>query len=100
MCQCYSPPEGYIPTMKKPLLGHSYSCESEDNSLDDAVGPNRFIIPFIACGDLSGFDTEKSYDLYAGEKSHLPTQPPINPSYQEAISLRKQKLVNQKNKKP
>ncbi len=25
------------------------------------VGINRVIVPFLACGDLSGFDSDKSY---------------------------------------
>ena len=30
------------------------------NSLE---GPNRVIVPFLACGDLSGFDSDKTYPL-------------------------------------
>jgi tRNA (cytidine32/guanosine34-2'-O)-methyltransferase len=46
VCQNYSPPEGYVPTMANPLLDFHYSG---DNQL---TGPNRTIVPFIACGDL------------------------------------------------
>ena len=35
VCQKYSPPEGYVPTMINPLLDHSYT---DFNSLE---GPNR-----------------------------------------------------------
>lgn len=28
-------------------------------------GPNRVIVPFLACGDLSGFDSDKTYPLQA-----------------------------------
>ena len=30
---------------------------------DELVGVNRFIVPFLACGDLSGFDSDQSYPL-------------------------------------
>ena len=26
-------------------------------------GPNRVIVPFLACGDLSGFDSDMTYPL-------------------------------------
>ena len=53
VCQNYHPPEGYVPTMINPLLDHSYT---DFNSL---TGPNRVIVPFLACGDLSGWLTIK-----------------------------------------
>jgi tRNA (cytidine32/guanosine34-2'-O)-methyltransferase len=46
VCQNYSPPKGYVPTMANPLLDFHYSNENE------LTGPNRMIVPFIACGDL------------------------------------------------
>jgi tRNA (cytidine32/guanosine34-2'-O)-methyltransferase len=27
------------------------------------VGPNRVIVPFLACGDLSAYDSDQTYDL-------------------------------------
>lgn len=46
VCQNYSPPEGYVPTMANPLLDFHYNGENQ------LTGPNRMIVPFIACGDL------------------------------------------------
>lgn len=46
MCQGYQPPEGYTPTMANPLLDLQY------DSMNELTGPNRTIVPFIACGDL------------------------------------------------
>lgn len=43
--------------MNNPLLSDSYS---DQNNL---VGSNRFIVPFMACGDLSGFDSDATYSL-------------------------------------
>lgn len=58
VCQNYSPPEGYVPTMVNPLLDLSY-----DGSWQDLEGPNRVIVPFLACGDLSAYDSDMTYPL-------------------------------------
>jgi tRNA (cytidine32/guanosine34-2'-O)-methyltransferase len=57
VCRRFNPPVGYVPTMSEPLLDHSYG---ESNQL---TGVNRAIVPFVACGDLSGYDADMSYDL-------------------------------------
>ncbi|PVD37030.1 hypothetical protein C0Q70_04023 [Pomacea canaliculata] len=92
VCQNYSPPPGYIPNMSNPLLDHHYDVDF--NSLE---GPNRVIVPFLACGDLSGFDSDKTYplELVKGQEYsyHEPTQLPINPPYKEACYLRKNDLL-------
>uniref|UniRef100_A0A0B7AHG6 Putative tRNA (cytidine(32)/guanosine(34)-2'-O)-methyltransferase n=2 Tax=Arion vulgaris TaxID=1028688 RepID=A0A0B7AHG6_9EUPU len=84
VCQNYSPPEGYVPNMSNPLLDLHY---------ENLEGPNRVIVPFLAYGDLSGFDSDMTYslELEPGETYvyHEPTQSPINPPYQEACHLRK-----------
>lgn len=41
------------------LIQFSYSID-EHNCLE---GPNRLITPFIACGDLSGYDADMTYPL-------------------------------------
>lgn len=43
----YNPPEGYVPTMINPMLQLDYNFDFD--SLD---GVNRFVVPYIACGDL------------------------------------------------
>ena len=63
MLQGFSLPEGYTPTMASPLLDHAYG---EDNVL---VGSNRAIVPFVACGDLSGLDSDQSYPLELGARA-------------------------------
>jgi len=96
VCQNLALPAGFAPTMDLPLLGSNYS-EANDNDVEvekdyrnDLVGINRIIIPFMACGDLSGLDSDQSYALSkeAGE-SLQPTQLPINPSYKEAIQRKR-----------
>ena len=36
-----------------------------DVDFNNLEGPNRVIVPFLACGDLSGFDSDKTYPLQA-----------------------------------
>lgn len=59
VCQNYCPPEGYTPTMANPLLDHQY-CD-----WNQWEGPNRVIVPFLACGDLSAYDSDMTYPLDA-----------------------------------
>ncbi|XP_036918301.1 putative tRNA (cytidine(32)/guanosine(34)-2'-O)-methyltransferase isoform X1 [Sturnira hondurensis] len=88
VCQGYDPPEGFLPDLTKPLLDHSY--DPDFNQLD---GPSRIIVPFVTCGDLSSYDSDRSYPLDLEDGSEYkytpPTQPPISPPYQEACSLKK-----------
>jgi tRNA (cytidine32/guanosine34-2'-O)-methyltransferase len=48
----------------------------------------RWIAPFIACGDLSAFDSDASYKLPEDYVSLDPVQPPIAPPYKRAIEMR------------
>ncbi|XP_059013820.1 putative tRNA (cytidine(32)/guanosine(34)-2'-O)-methyltransferase isoform X3 [Mustela nigripes] len=88
VCQGYDPPEGFLPDLTKPLLDHSY--DPDFNQLD---GPTRIIVPFVTCGDLSAYDSDRSYPLDLEDGSEYkytpPTQPPISPPYQEACTLKK-----------
>ena len=45
----------------------------------------------MACGDLSGWDADRSYALDAGAYTPLaPVQMPIDPPYREAIARAKE----------
>jgi len=87
VCQNYSPPEGYLPTMVNPLLDHSYT---DFNQLE---GVNRIIVPFLACGDLSAYDSDRTYglDIREGEEYKYlpPTQAPIDPPYKKAVDMKR-----------
>ncbi|KAK5987787.1 tRNA (cytidine(32)/guanosine(34)-2'-O)-methyltransferase [Cladobotryum mycophilum] len=48
----------------------------------------RWIAPFIACGDLSAFDSDASYQLPEDYVSLDPVQPPIAPPYKRALEIR------------
>ncbi|XP_050997554.1 putative tRNA (cytidine(32)/guanosine(34)-2'-O)-methyltransferase [Acomys russatus] len=92
VCRGYDPPEGFIPDLTRPLLDHSY--DSDFNQLD---GPSRFIVPFVTCGDLSAYDSDRSYPLNLEDGSEYkytpPTQPPIAPPYEEACKLKKNRQL-------
>ncbi|KAI0477217.1 FtsJ-like methyltransferase-domain-containing protein [Xylariaceae sp. FL0804] len=49
----------------------------------------RWIAPFVACGDLSAFDSDASYRLPPGHVPLDPVQPPTAPPYRRAIEMRK-----------
>lgn len=56
-------------------------------------GSNKVYIPFLACGDLSGYDSDRSYPLTSTEggsyQSLDPVQPPIAPPYKTALEMKK-----------
>ncbi|KAK6468467.1 putative tRNA (cytidine(32)/guanosine(34)-2'-O)-methyltransferase [Huso huso] len=96
VCQGYTPPEGYVPNMSNPLLDHCY-----DVDFNQLEGPNRVIVPFLACGDLSAYDSDRTYPLQLDPNKAYqylpPTQPPIQPPYQKACLLRKHNLLAKEN---
>ena len=64
VCRGFNPPVGFVPSMDALLLDHKYSNSGDDSSnTNTLLGPNAIIVPFVACGDLSGFDADKSYPL-------------------------------------
>jgi tRNA (cytidine32/guanosine34-2'-O)-methyltransferase len=95
VCQSFSPPEGYVPP---PHLSSWLDASYGDGN--EMLGPNNLVVPFVACGDLDGFDADQSYPLelsHAGGDDgtqttqasgsgasyvyHAPCQPPIRPQY-------------------
>lgn len=56
VCQGYDPPEGFIPDLTRPLMNHSYDFKQ-------LHGPARVIVPFVTCGDLSAYDSDRTYSL-------------------------------------
>ncbi|CAF9933428.1 MAG: hypothetical protein ALECFALPRED_005587 [Alectoria fallacina] len=57
---------------------------------DDEEDKNRWIAPFVACGDLSAWDADATYHLPKGRVSLDPVQPPTAPPYKRALELRRQ----------
>ena len=51
----------------------------------------RQLVPFLACGDLSGWDPDQSHDLPSEDYQSLPpVQPPTQPAYREAVQQQRQ----------
>lgn len=104
VCQQYRPPVGYTPQMINPMQSTAVQFDSDDGEMSDV---NRLVIPFIVCGDLRGFDADKTYGLELGGGSGTAdeyryrevVQKPIAPAYKEileitkSLSLRHQALV-------
>ncbi|KAL8768828.1 MAG: hypothetical protein Q9209_005009 [Squamulea sp. 1 TL-2023] len=60
--------------------------EFEDDEKDD----KRWIAPFVACGDLSAWDSDATYHLPKDRVSLDPVQPPTAPPYKRALEMRRQ----------
>ncbi|GFS90256.1 hypothetical protein NPIL_43041 [Nephila pilipes] len=88
VCEEYDPPEDYVPNMMNPLLDLQY------DDFNQLTGVNRLIVPFVACGDLSAFDSDRTYPLQLKDAENYayrpPTQVPIDPPYKEAVMLKRQ----------
>jgi tRNA (cytidine32/guanosine34-2'-O)-methyltransferase len=96
------PLEGGFDTMDKERIGvgglspnsdGDSSCKTEDNSF------HRCIVPFLACGDLSGYvppgiqfmDSNKSYPIDKTSSEYIePISPPIKPPYEMSIAKAKE----------
>ncbi|CEJ85700.1 Putative tRNA (Uridine-2-o-)-methyltransferase trm7 [[Torrubiella] hemipterigena] len=61
--------------------------DNEDSTEQNDLA-TRWIAPFIACGDLSAFDSDASYQLPEDYVSLDPVQPPIAPPYKRAVEMR------------
>lgn len=57
VCQKYKPPEGFDPKLITPYL------DVNNKDFSSLTGVNKKIIPFLVCGDLSGFDSDTTYPL-------------------------------------
>ncbi|KAF6227943.1 hypothetical protein HO133_007671 [Letharia lupina] len=61
-----------------------------DLESDGEEDKNRWIAPFVACGDLSAWDADATYHLPKDRVSLDPVQPPTAPPYKRALELRRQ----------
>ncbi|MCJ1309795.1 hypothetical protein MMC25_003456 [Agyrium rufum] len=118
VCEGFSLPEGYTIDPQKPLgqgaeLPQRPKVSELDTTKDgawedgqrrktseggitvvefenDEEDDNRWIAPFVACGDLSAWDSDATYQLPKDRISLDPIQPPTAPPYKRALELRKQ----------
>ena len=86
VCRQFHLPDDFVPNIDEPF---TYTYERSLLSQEKLSS----IIPFIACGSLDGFDSDKTYPL-ENEQAYLePVQPPIHPAYEEACALKKTKKL-------
>lgn len=118
VCINFQPPEGFQASLEEPLgVGNRLSdmLEEKQQSAQDSIPQKRqwssdedgieeievedltvdptkdlrWVAPFVACGDLSAFDSDASYRLPDDHVSLDPVQPPTAPPYKRAIELRR-----------
>ncbi len=84
MCQHFSPPEGFVASEVFSKIGQAGAGELGTRA--SAAGyQERLAVPFLACGDLRGWDSDQSYDLEDPAYVLLePVQPPTAPPYLRA----------------
>ncbi|KAF3095853.1 hypothetical protein TWF102_006850 [Orbilia oligospora] len=103
VCENYTPPEGFQPSLGNPIWTgptrqEDIAGQIAEVSLDDAPS-GRWIAPFVACGDLSEWDSDATYQLPDTDENGVkrvsidPIQPPTAPPYKTAIEMRR-KLGN------
>lgn len=54
------------------------------------AGFDRLVVPFVACGDLCGFDSDTTYETQQGAESLPPVAPPLSAPYLDALKRRQQ----------
>jgi tRNA (cytidine32/guanosine34-2'-O)-methyltransferase len=117
VCEGFCPPEGFkasldtplgagtqIPASDQPLpkdttvtrkvkedgaIELDLGSEEETDGPDVEGGGARWIAPFLACGDLSAYDSDATYNLPKDRVSLDPVQPPTAPPYKRALEMRK-----------
>lgn len=114
VCQGFEMPKGYKLDPERPVgLGARIPLPPGKDNKDDFVSgqrktvtengvtvlelesegedSNRWIAPFVACGDLSAWDADATYQLPKDHVSLDPVQPPTAPPYKRALELRRQR---------
>ncbi len=85
VCQNYSPPDGFQPgDLQRVLQAAAAAAALEGDGLRQSV-------PFVACGDLSGWDADQSYSLPPDYVALPPLQPPTAPAYADAKARQRAK---------
>jgi tRNA (cytidine32/guanosine34-2'-O)-methyltransferase len=59
VCRNYQPPRDYEPQLLTKFIEDGFSYV-DGQSIDEM---HRKLIPFVACGDLSGYDADRTYSL-------------------------------------
>lgn len=80
--------EGFIDGQKRTVRDDGTAVAELDSDSEDDM---RWIAPFVACGDLSAWDSDATYHLPKDRISLDPVQPPTAPPYKRALELRRQR---------
>jgi tRNA (cytidine32/guanosine34-2'-O)-methyltransferase len=119
VCEGFCPPEGFTASLDSPLgagtklpdtrqhsrtdparrvredgvveieLGSESDTEAEGEGQGAENAGSRWIAPFLACGDLSAYDSDATYHLPKDRVALDPVQPPTAPPYKRALEMRK-----------
>ena len=84
----YSPPPKFSPK----ALSDYLQSDWDPLVLDDQGDFNRKWIPFMAQGDLSGWDSETTFPFGEEYAYTRPVQPPTEPPYKDALELKRSNL--------
>lgn len=83
VCRGFHVPEGFDVNQFALCLSGVYSKEQFTTPLEGQI------VPFLACGDLCGYDSDKSYPLHLNADEefvyHPPVQKPIHPPYSDYL---------------
>ena len=82
--------EHFIDGQKREPKDDGVTVVEFEESEDEGNG-NKWIAPFVACGDLSAWDADATYHLPKDHVSLDPVQPPMNPPYKTALEERRKK---------
>lgn len=82
VCQNYAPPASFVPSALREVLQRVDAGYPEKQN-SEAM---RKLVPFVACGDVGGWDADGTYALPSeGYEILPPVQPPTAPFYQSAL---------------
>ncbi|ESL08294.1 ribosomal rRNA methyltransferase [Trypanosoma rangeli SC58] len=100
VCQDYQPPAAYRPSFDRPLTAttrcftpaaplppalalqqREAQQETTEQQAYETFMMDSVIVPFLACGDLSGYDADMCYDREADAPVLPPVHPPVQAPY-------------------
>ena len=79
---------GLLGDKGNPIFG---GAASGTTTAEGSLSDDGWIAPFIACGDLSAWDADASYELPPDHVSLDPVQPPTAPPYKRAIEAKRER---------
>eukprot|EP00301_Raphidiophrys_heterophryoidea_P019483 c4416_g1_i1.p1 GENE.c4416_g1_i1~~c4416_g1_i1.p1 ORF type:complete len:782 (+),score=198.61 c4416_g1_i1:718-3063(+) len=87
VCQNFRPPPTFVATSLTPFLSPSSSHTQERKNIQDVC------VPFVACGDLYGYDADQSYPLQGDSSDEYESrdacQAPTQPAYKAYLEMKR-----------